>query len=147
LRKKSCTDFKHSIISSSSSLQKCPLPPCAYFETEPFSAYASFLTPSQTRSSFNFFFKVILSFNKTIFENTTNSFSGSLLSISVIILEPVFKASFPTDFAPEYNRCLKNGRGLGRSYSVTFLQPESSPVHRIYFSASALIYVVPSNFN
>ena len=33
-------------------------------------------------------------------------YSGSLLSMSVIILEPVFKASFPTAFAPEYNNGL-----------------------------------------
>jgi hypothetical protein len=32
--------------------------------------------------------------------------SGSLLRISVIIWDPVFKASFPTAFAPEYEKVL-----------------------------------------
>jgi len=41
-------------------------------------------------------------------------YSGSLLRISVFMLEPVFKDYFPTAFAPEYKRGPKNAGALSR---------------------------------
>ena len=43
---------------------------------------------------------------KRFLKITPTGCSGSLLSISVIITEPVFSATFPTVFAPEYKKVI-----------------------------------------
>ena len=72
--------------------------------------------------------------------------SGSLLIISLIILELVFKASLPMDLVPEYNRVLtKRESPEERMYTFTLPNPKTCPVKRTHLNATfALIYVGPS---
>ena len=65
---------------------------------------------------------------------------GSLLRISVTILEPVFKASFPTAFAPEYKSFDKSEEPSKEGpYTVTSLHHETSPLNRTNLPTATLI--------
>jgi len=62
----------------------------------------------------------------------------------VIILVPVFKASFPTTFAPEYNGGLTKRESPEEGpYTVTPLNPKTCPVNTNHFTATTdLIYII-----
>jgi hypothetical protein len=57
-----------------------------------------------------FFFVAIFCFTKTIFENIAYRLFQLFIKYIGYYIAPVFKASFPTAFAPEYNRGLTKGK-------------------------------------
>ena len=67
-----------------------------------FLAYASFLNSSHA-PSFTLFFKVILRFNESIFENITHRLFRLRIKYIGYYIWTCFKSSFPTAFVPEYN--------------------------------------------
>jgi len=65
--------------------------------------------------------------------------------MSVITLEPIFKACFPTAFAPEYSKRFNKTKESPeeRPYAVTPLNPKTCPVNRTQLTATtALINIV-----
>ena len=146
LRTMSRPDFKHSIISSSSSpLWKYPSPSYVSSETETFLVHASFLNPSQTPSSFYFLFKVTLCLPKTSFQNFTHRLFWFFIKNISYYMGICFQGFI------SYNLCPWNQKRFNKTeqpseklpYSVTPLHTETSPVHRADFTtATTFIYVV-----